>query len=102
MVALSIAKAKKSHTIAEMLVKPCLLDCAKTVLDDRAYKSKQDSFSNDVVKSRIIKMSNDIKIQLTSATTFAALPFAIRLDEPMMLSTCHNYLSIFAMYVAQV
>jgi len=31
-VAFRIAKAKKSHTIAETLVKPCLLDCAKVVL----------------------------------------------------------------------
>jgi len=69
-VALCIATAKKSHAIAETLVKPYLLDCAKMVLDDRACnKVKQVSISNVTIKSLIVEISSDIKIQLTSAVT---------------------------------
>jgi len=49
-VALHIANAKKSHTIAE-LVQPCLRNCAKIVLDDRACSTlKQVSPSNNTIK----------------------------------------------------
>ena len=45
-VALSIAKAKKPHTIAETLVKPCLLVCAKIslVIDGKAYNKFKQVF----------------------------------------------------------
>ena len=79
-VALRIAKAKKPHTIAETLAKPCLLDCGKIVLGDRACnKLKQGSLFNDTIKSKIFVMSGDIKFQLTSAVTPSALPFANQL-----------------------
>ena len=49
-VALRIAKAKKSWDFAE-LVQPCLRNCAKIVLDDRACNTlKQASPSNDTIK----------------------------------------------------
>ena len=49
-VALRIAKAKKSHTIAE-LVQPCLRNCVEIVLDDRACNTlKQVSPSNNTIK----------------------------------------------------
>ena len=50
LVALRIAKAKKSWDFAE-LVQPCLRNCAKIVLDDRACnRLKQVSPSNDTIK----------------------------------------------------
>jgi len=50
-IALRIAKVKKSHTIAETLVKPCLRICAELVLDNRACNTlKQVSPSNDTTK----------------------------------------------------
>ena len=53
-VALHVAKNKKAHTIAETLIKPCLLDCARIILgDDACSKLKQISMSNDTVRSRI-------------------------------------------------
>ena len=49
-VALRIAKAKKSWDFAE-IVQPCLRNCAKIVLDDRACNTlKQVSPSNDTIK----------------------------------------------------
>jgi len=42
---------RKSHNIAETLVKPCLLYCVKMVLDDRACNPlKHVSLSNDSIK----------------------------------------------------
>jgi len=69
-VAFSIAIAKKSHAIAETLVKPYILDCAKMVLDDRGCnKVKQVSLSDVTIKRLIVEISSDMKIQLTSAVT---------------------------------
>jgi len=49
-VALRIAKAKKSWDFAE-LVQPCLRNCAKIVLDDGACNTiKQVSLSNNTIK----------------------------------------------------
>jgi len=57
-------------------VKPCLLDCAKIVLDDRTCnKLKQVSPSRDTIKSRIVEMSSD------TAIISSALPFAIQLHK---------------------
>jgi len=71
---------KKTDTIAETPMKTCLRDCVKIVLDDRpCNKLRQASLFNDRVKSRIVEMSSDIKIQLTSAVTFSAFLFPIDL-----------------------
>jgi len=49
-VALRVAKAKKSWDFAE-LVQPCLRNCAKIVLDDRACNTlKHVSPSNNTIK----------------------------------------------------
>ena len=94
-----LLKQKKPHTIAETLVKPCLLDCAKIALDDKAYnKLKQVSLSNDTIKNRIVEMSSDIKIQLISTVSSSALPFAIQLDE----STDVTNLSQLLVYICHV
>ena len=96
----TIAEEKKPHTIAKTLVKPCFLDCAKIVLDDRAYnKLKLVPLSNNTSNNRIVKMSSNTKIQLTSAVTSSALPFAIQLDESTNVANLSQLL-VYIRYVS--
>ncbi|CAG4969007.1 unnamed protein product [Parnassius apollo] len=61
---LLIAKAKKSHTIGETLVKPCLLKAADIVLGpETKQKFSQIPLSDNTVKRRIDDMAEDIKNQ---------------------------------------
>ncbi|KAI6646842.1 SCAN domain-containing protein 3-like [Oopsacas minuta] len=58
-----VAKNKKPYTIGETLVKPCILECARIVLNkDAISKLERISMSNDTIKSRIVDMSNNINI----------------------------------------
>ncbi|XP_025406396.1 protein ZBED8-like [Sipha flava] len=60
-----IAKSKKSHTIGENLLKPCLLTAVEEILGAEAKKKIQEiPLSNNTVKDRIDKMSFDIEEQL--------------------------------------
>ena len=62
-VSLAIAKAKKPHTIAENLIKPCCVEMISLLCDDQeATKIKNVSVSNDTVKKRIDEMSLDCKV----------------------------------------
>jgi len=64
-ISLQVAKTKKTHDIAEMLIKPCLVECTGILLGERAKsKVKQVSLANDTVKCRIADMACDIKSQL--------------------------------------
>ena len=64
-VALNIAKAKKSHSNGDTLIKQCLLDCAQILLDQNAvYRLKEIPLSNSTVNSRIDEMSMNIKNQI--------------------------------------
>ena len=65
-ISLLIAKQKKPHTIGEMLVKPCMVEAARLVLDNNCVnKLNQISLSNNTVNQRIDNMSQDIKLQVT-------------------------------------
>lgn len=60
-----IAQSKKAHTIAETLIKPCILKVAEELLGQEAQKKiREIPLSNDTVKSRIQKMSTDIEEQV--------------------------------------
>ena len=99
---LRIAKAKKLLTIAETLVKPCLLDYAKIVLADIAYNTlKQVSPSKDTIKKEIVEMCSDIKVQLISAVTSSALVQFSWMSQQRLL-TCRNFSFTFAMYLTRV
>ena len=51
-IALHVAKTKKPHNIGETLLKPCILESVKLVLDEKASQTmKQISLSNDTIKS---------------------------------------------------
>ena len=59
-VTLLVAKNKKLHTIAENLIKPCLLKYTKLVLTkESCIKLQQISMSNNTIKSRITDMSEE-------------------------------------------
>ena len=93
-----MAKAKKPHSIAESLIKPCLVECAGILLGDSAKsKIKKVSLSNNTVKSRIADMACDIKSQLIKNIK-ASPVFEIQLNE---LVDCANLsqLMVFVRYI---
>jgi len=57
------------------------------------------SLSNDTIKSRILKTSEDIKIQLTSAVKSSGLPSAIQLDESTDVASLSQLL-VYIRYVS--
>lgn len=76
-VSLQIANAKKSHTIRESLIKPCILECVNLVLGIIASEElKYIALSNDAVKSRIVEMSSSIKDSHHEAKRFSFLPYS--------------------------
>ena len=80
-VSLLVAKAKKPHSIGEMLIKQCLVSCAGVLLGESVVsKMKQVSLSNNTVKSLIFNMPCNIKSQLLGMVK-ASPAFAIQLDE---------------------
>ncbi|KAI6658745.1 hypothetical protein LOD99_15068 [Oopsacas minuta] len=91
-------KNKKPHTIGDTLIKPCILECARIVLNkDAISKLEQISMLNDTIKSRIVDMSNNIKHQII--TKIQASPmFAIQLDESTDVANL-SQLMVFARYM---
>ena len=61
-IALHAAKTKMPHNNGETLLNPCILESVKLVLGQKASQTmKQISLSNDTIKSRIYKMSDNFK-----------------------------------------
>jgi len=61
-VSLRVVKTKKTHNIAETLMKPCLVKCAGILLGEGPKsKAKQVSLSTATVKPRIADMTCDVK-----------------------------------------
>ncbi|XP_066941056.1 protein FAM200C-like [Macrobrachium rosenbergii] len=80
-ISLLFAKQKKPHTIGEKLVKPCMVEAARLVLDQNCVnKLNQISLSDNTVKQRIDDMSQDIKSQVIEKIKLSPF-FAIQLDE---------------------
>ena len=76
-ISLLVAKAKKPHSLEEMLVKPCLLSCAGVLLSESAVlKMKEVSLSNESVKSHIFNLSCNIKSQLLAKVKVSSLQFS--------------------------
>ena len=87
-----IAKNKKSHNIGESLVKPCILVAAELVLGkDKANMLSQIALSNDTVKERIDKLSQNIKDQLLDQIKESPF-FAIQCDETTGIGSCSQIL----------
>ena len=97
-VALLVTKNKKPHTIGETLIKLCILECARIVLNkDAVNKLDQISMSNDTIKSRIVDMSNNIKLQVILKIQ-ASPVFDIQLDESTDVANL-SQLMVFARYM---
>uniref|UniRef100_K7GAS4 HAT C-terminal dimerisation domain-containing protein n=1 Tax=Pelodiscus sinensis TaxID=13735 RepID=K7GAS4_PELSI len=78
---LLIAKAKKAHIIGEILVKPCLLKAADTML---GVESKKKHSS---VKCHIDELAKELKLQVV-LTVLASPFFAIQCDDTTDVAQC--------------
>ena len=79
-IALHVAKAKKAHTIGNLL-KPCILESVKLMLGEKATQTmKRISLSNDTIKSRIHETSENIKSKVISKINSSPV-FALQLDK---------------------
>ena len=86
-----IAKNKKSHNIRKSLVKPSILIAAELVLGkDKANMLSQIALSDDTVKRRINKLSQNIKDQLLDQKESPF--FAIQCDETTNIGSCSQLL----------
>ena len=100
-VAYRIAKAMKPHTLAEEVVKPCVIDMADIILGDgAARKLKQVALSNDTIARRIKDLSIDIRDQLISDLKASPLKISIQLDESTDVSNC-SQLICFVRYIKE-
>src|SRR5215469_10662173 len=83
-----IAKSKKPHTIGETLVKPCLLKAVEEVLGEEAKKKIEEiSLSDNTVKNRIERMSQDIQDHLLIELKNYPF-FALQCDESTDVAHC--------------
>ena len=92
-------QAKKPHTIAETLIKPCLLESTKLVLGEKqSVKFKMISLSNDTIRSRIQDMSHDVLEQIVSSVKDSPI-FSLQLDESTDVASCAQ-LIVFVRYIS--
>ena len=100
-VALTIAKQKKPHTIAETLVKPCAIKMVERVLGKQSSKKLEAiSLSNDTIRLRINEMADDITSQLISKLKSSLHGmFSIQLDESTDISNV-SHLMVFVRWAS--
>ena len=80
-VALRIAKAQKSYSVGETLVKGCIQDVCLEVLDEAATaKAAKVSLSNDTIARRTADLAENMKIQLVDQIKLAK-HYSLQLDE---------------------
>ncbi|XP_046988243.1 protein ZBED8-like [Schistocerca americana] len=95
---LLISRTKKSHIIAETLVKPCLSKAADIVLGSESkQKLSQIPLSDNTMKLRIDDMAEDIQNQLVTAVKQWQF-FAIQLDGSTDVANCCQLLA-FVRYI---
>ena len=88
-----IAKVGKPHTIAERLVKPVKLICAKELLGEQAANILQKiPSSNDTVKKRQDEMAENLEEQLVEK--LKVLKFLLQIDE-ITINNSVYYLPMF-------
>nr|CAI5868874.1 unnamed protein product [Callosobruchus analis] len=86
LVALRIAKSKKPYSVAEDLVKPCLIDvCCEVLSQSAADKMKTLPLSNDTIGRRICELSDDVESQLLQDIRKSKW-FAVQMDESIDVS----------------
>ncbi|XP_068227660.1 protein FAM200C-like [Palaemon carinicauda] len=80
-IALQVAKAKKPHTTGESLLKPCTVYSVRLVLgEESSQKMKLISLSNNTIKNRDAKMSENIKENMVSKVMSSPF-FSLQIDE---------------------
>ncbi|XP_055908389.1 zinc finger BED domain-containing protein 5-like [Eupeodes corollae] len=90
-----IARSGKPHTVAETLIKPCMIDTVRCVLGEAAAKKVAAvQCSNNTVSDRIHKISDHIEDELVRRLNVCDM-FAMQLDE----STDIAGLSILLVFV---
>ncbi|XP_074042433.1 zinc finger BED domain-containing protein 5-like [Leptinotarsa decemlineata] len=80
LVSYRIAQAGEAHTIAENLIKPCVLDITKCMLDEKSAKHLSTvPLSNDTISRRIHDLASYVKQELV--TRLQNTRFALQMDE---------------------
>ncbi|GFY14592.1 zinc finger BED domain-containing protein 5 [Trichonephila clavipes] len=80
LVSYRIAQAGEVHTIAEDLIKPCVLDITKCMLDEKSAKHVSTvPLSNDTVSRRIHDLASYVKQELV--TRLQKARFVLQIDE---------------------
>ncbi|GBP43664.1 Zinc finger BED domain-containing protein 5 [Eumeta japonica] len=80
LVSYRIAQAGEAHTITENLIKPCVLDITKCILDEKSAKHLSTvPLSNDIVSRRIHNLASFFKQELV--TRLQKTRFALQIDE---------------------
>ncbi|XP_057667358.1 zinc finger BED domain-containing protein 5-like [Diorhabda carinulata] len=80
LVSYRIAQEGEAHTIAEILIKPCVLDITKCMLDEKSAKHLSTvSLSNDTVSRRIHDLASYVKQELV--TRLQKTRFVLQMDE---------------------
>ena len=98
-VAYLIAKQGKLHTINETLVNPAAMQLVKIMLEKEAEnKLFLVLLSNDIVKSRINDISEDILSQVVADLKASPTKFSIQLDETTDVANL-NQLITFVHYI---
>ena len=98
-VAYRIAKQKKTHTIGETLIKPCVLEMVEIVCGKKERKALESvPLSNDTIQSRITDISANILKQVMEELKTTPFPFSMQLDESSDISNCCQLL-VFVRYV---
>ena len=88
-IAYRIAKQKKPHSIAETQIKPCALEMTEMVCgSDQRRKREGIPMSNNVVKSRIDDISENILKQVREELATSSFPFSLQLDKSTDVSYC--------------
>lgn len=99
-IAMLIAKNKKPHTIAEDLIKPCIVAIGNIMLDTAINsKLKKIPFSNNTIKRRIDDMAENIQKQLIQKLNNS--PFiSLQCDETTDVSHASQLL-FYCRYIAE-
>ena len=88
-----IAKVRKPHAIAERLVKPAMLICAKELLEEQAANILQKiPLSNDTVKRTQDEIAENLEEQLVKKLKVSK--FSLQIDETTINNSVY-YLPMF-------
>lgn len=99
-VALKIAKAKKSHTIAETLILPFCKDSVSCMIrETAANKISSVPLSNNTIQPRVCDTAKDIKLQVAEGIKRSPInKLSLQLDVTTDVTNCAQ-LFVFTRYV---